>query len=115
MKIAIIALIIIFLFFVSCSPKSEISEVKSGDIVVDVREPHELKLRIGNIEGVENIPIGQLISHLDLLSHVKDEEIVLVCRSGARAYTAAQIMKKAGFKKPLVMDGGMLAWNRFKS
>ncbi|MBY9000364.1 MAG: MBL fold metallo-hydrolase [Candidatus Heimdallarchaeota archaeon] len=101
----------------SISVKLLAERIKANNppLMIDVREPHELKLRIGNIEGVENIPIGQLISHLDLLSHVKDEEIVLVCRSGARAYTAAQIMKKAGFKKPLVMDGGMLAWNRFKS
>jgi len=81
-------------------------------LMIDVREPIELRMHIGHIEGVKNIPIGELIPRLNELDSLKNQEIILVCRSGARAYTAAQIMKKAGFRKPLVLDGGMLSWNK---
>ncbi|MHA1591744.1 MAG: MBL fold metallo-hydrolase [Candidatus Heimdallarchaeaceae archaeon] len=84
-------------------------------LMIDVRESHELRLKIGQIKGVENVPIGVLIPNLGQLNHLKEDDIIIVCRSGARAYTAAQIMKKAGFRKPLVMDGGMLAWNRMRT
>ncbi len=87
-------------------------ERKEQPFMIDVREPFELRQRIGHIEGVINIPIGKLIPNLEQLSEKKNEEIIIVCRSGARAYTAAQIMKKAGFRKTFVLNGGMLAWNR---
>jgi rhodanese-related sulfurtransferase len=41
----------------------------------------------------------------------KGKNLVTVCRSGARAYTAAQIMKQLGFDNVSVLDGGMLNWN----
>ena len=84
---------------------------KREPLMIDVREPHELIQQLGKIEGVINIPIGKLIVNLNKLKDKKDEEIILVCRSGARAHTASQIMKKVGFKKTLVLEGGMLAWN----
>ena len=61
-----------------------------------------------------NIPIGKLIASLDELEDKKEEEIIIVCRSGSRANTAAKIMMKAGFRHPLVLMGGMLAWNRLR-
>jgi len=89
-------------------------KLKTGQnlLMIDVREPIELRMKIGHIKGVKNIPIGRLIPKLIELDSLKNQEIILVCRSGARAYTAAQIMKKAGFRRPLVLNGGMLAWNR---
>ncbi|MCK5007505.1 MAG: rhodanese-like domain-containing protein [Spirochaetales bacterium] len=38
-------------------------------------------------------------------------EIVAVCRSDVRAYTAAQILGQAGFPNVRVLEGGMIAWN----
>jgi glyoxylase-like metal-dependent hydrolase (beta-lactamase superfamily II)/rhodanese-related sulfurtransferase len=80
-------------------------------IMIDVREPLELKQELGKIEGVINIPIGNLVTKIENFEDKKEEEIILVCRSGARAYTAAQIMQKIGFTRTLVLEGGMLAWN----
>jgi rhodanese-related sulfurtransferase len=49
------------------------------------------------------------------LESSRNDEIITVCRSGARAHTAAQILKKAGFEKAHVLAGGMLVWNASKS
>ena len=96
----------------SISPRNLMKKIKNNErvVLIDVREPIELE-QLGYIEGVVNIPIGNLITKLDELEDSKEEEIIIVCRSGSRAHTAAQIMKKAGFWKPLVLNGGMLAWN----
>lgn len=80
-------------------------------LFVDVREPQELSEELGYIEGSTNIPIGSLAARLSELDKDKDREIITVCRSGARAHTAAQIMTKAGFSKASVLSGGMIAWN----
>ncbi|MHA2296611.1 MAG: MBL fold metallo-hydrolase [Candidatus Hodarchaeales archaeon] len=78
-------------------------------ILLDVREAHELRGPLGHIPGIIHIPIARLPSRLSELE--KSEEVVTVCRSGARAYSAAQIMKQAGFKRVSVLNGGMIAYN----
>ncbi len=80
--------------------------------LLDVREPYELESELGHIEGVRNIPITKLISEIEELSGEKDREIILICRSGGRATTAAQILRQMGFEKPIVLEGGMIGWRR---
>ena len=84
----------------------------TAPLLIDVREPHELTGQLGAIEGVVNIPIGSLASRLGDLGEDMGREIVVVCRSGARAVTGAQILTKAGFTNVRVLEGGMLAWQR---
>lgn len=81
-------------------------------ILMDVREAHELHGELGHIDGIVHVPIGNLARHITDLEKDKDREVVTVCRSGARAHTAAQILAKSGFQKVSVLAGGMIAWNR---
>ena len=89
----------------------ELAEYK-GAILIDVREPDEIVGPLGAIEGVKNIPVGSLTHRLDELKDYKDKDIIAVCRSGARANTAAQIMITAGFEKVKVLNGGMIKYNK---
>jgi glyoxylase-like metal-dependent hydrolase (beta-lactamase superfamily II)/rhodanese-related sulfurtransferase len=88
-------------------------KLTSGEnpVLLDVREKHELTARLGHIDGIVHIPIGALSKRLEELKGDSDREIITVCRSGARAHTAAQILQKAGFAKVAVLAGGMIAWN----
>lgn len=81
-------------------------------LLLDVRESQELAAELGRLPNIEHIPIGSLSRSLPLLEAYKDREIVTVCRSGARAHTAAQILMQAGFQKASVLMGGMTAWNK---
>ncbi|MHA2247753.1 MAG: MBL fold metallo-hydrolase [Candidatus Hodarchaeales archaeon] len=83
---------------------------KQVPLMIDVREKHELKGPLGHLQDIKHIPLGHLISNLEKLSSLKDQEIILICRSGARAHTAAQIMQKKEFSKAFVLEGGMKAW-----
>ncbi len=80
----------------------------SDAILLDVREPDELTGPLGSLEGAKNIPVGELTHRLSELDKYKNEKIVTVCRSGARATTAAQILTTAGFTNVAVLDGGMI-------
>jgi rhodanese-related sulfurtransferase len=53
-----------------------------------------------------NIPLGQLRSRLAELP--RDREILVVCRSGQRAYYATRMLLQKGFKARTV-SGGMLS------
>lgn len=82
-------------------------------LLLDVRESSELSGPLGQIDGVVHIPIGVLSHRLQELegAAASGQGIVTVCRSGARAHTAAQILKVAGYARVSVLEGGMIAWN----
>jgi rhodanese-related sulfurtransferase len=80
-----------------------------GVRVVDVREPPELSGELGHIRGVEPVPLASVL--VATQSWCKDDEIVLVCRSGARSGRAAAALAAAGFRRVMNMVGGMVAWN----
>ncbi len=75
--------------------------------VFDVRELHEYEEF--NI-GATLIPLGTLPSKLEELSHLKNEEIILHCRSGSRSGNAKMYMLDNGFTKVRNLLGGVLAW-----
>jgi NADPH-dependent 2,4-dienoyl-CoA reductase/sulfur reductase-like enzyme/rhodanese-related sulfurtransferase len=72
--------------------------------LLDVREPAELAVE--NAPGALNIPLGQLRSRLGELP--RDREILVICRSGQRAYSATRILLQKGFKARNLV-GGMLS------
>ncbi|OII68020.1 rhodanese-like domain-containing protein [Streptomyces sp. CC77] len=79
-----------------------------GPRVLDVRTPGEF--RTVHIPGSYNVPLDTLREHrAELLTHL-DEDVVLVCRSGARAAQAEQALAEAGLPNLWVLDGGMMAW-----
>ena len=56
--------------------------------------------------GAVNIPLPQLRSRLGELP--RDQEILVICRSGGRAYFATRILLQNGFKARNI-SGGMLS------
>jgi adenylyltransferase/sulfurtransferase len=85
-------------------------KLKRGDKthLIDVREPHELA--ISRIEGAQNIPLGELATHLEELDSA--QEIVLFCKSGTRSARALEVLMSAGFRKVKNLHGGINAWAR---
>ncbi len=76
--------------------------------IVDVREPQENAAF--NIGG-QLIPLGRIQTmQADELEPLKEEEIILYCRSGARSGQACLILDSLGFKNTKNLTGGMLAW-----
>ncbi|MFI8321466.1 rhodanese-like domain-containing protein [Streptomyces sp. NPDC085529] len=76
--------------------------------LLDVRTPGEF--RTVHIPGSSNVPLDTLREHrAELRAHL-DEDVVLVCRSGARAAQAEQVLAEAGLPGLRVLDGGVTAW-----
>lgn len=79
---------------------------ESGAFVLDVREPNEWEA--GHIPGATLIPLGELESRLDEIP--KDQEILVVCRSGNRSAQARDLLKNKGINLVSSMAGGMNQW-----
>jgi len=72
--------------------------------LLDVREAFELAVE--EAPGAVNIPMGQLRGRLNELP--RDREILVICRSGGRAYYATRMLLQNGFKAR-TLSGGMLS------
>jgi rhodanese-related sulfurtransferase len=81
--------------------------------LIDVREPHEnAEFNIGG----KLLPIGNIQSmQIEDIEDLKNEEVILYCRSGNRSGISASILDQLGFTNTKNLIGGMLAWQeKFK-
>lgn len=78
--------------------------------LVDVREPHEnAEFNIGGVL----LPLGMVQTmQIDEIENLKDEEVILYCRSGNRSGQAALFLEGMGFANTKNLLGGMLAWQQ---
>ena len=88
------------------SVEEAVSKQQEGAFILDVREPSEWN--DAHIEGATLIPLGELESRVDELP--KDQEIVVVCRSGNRSAQARDLLLNNGFTQVTSMAGGLNQW-----
>jgi len=74
--------------------------------IIDVRQPQEYA--IARLENSQLIPLANLEVNLHQLN--RDEEIVVLCRSGIRSAQAVKFLREAGFRHVRNLTGGILAW-----
>ncbi len=76
--------------------------------LIDCREPHEYAEF--NI-GATLIPLGKFQTfQIDELEHLKNEEVIIHCRSGNRSGQACMLLDTMGFTNTKNVVGGMLEW-----
>ncbi len=76
--------------------------------LVDVRQPDETAEY--NIGGIA-LPLGNIQNmQIEDLEELKNQEVILYCRSGQRSGVAAMILDQMGFSNTKNLTGGMLAW-----
>ncbi|MFO7448346.1 MAG: MBL fold metallo-hydrolase [Ignavibacteriaceae bacterium] len=78
--------------------------------LLDVRESFELLM--GKVDGVTNIPIGELPKRLNELPD-KNKEIVCICASGNRSFEAAHFLSSKGYKNIYNLEGGTYGWLQY--
>jgi len=78
----------------------------SGAFILDVREPSEWQEY--HIPGATLIPLGELANRVNEVP--KDQEVVVVCRSGNRSQEGRDILRQAGFEQVTSMTGGIKQW-----
>jgi len=76
--------------------------------LIDCREPHEYaEFNLGG----KLIPLGKIQAmQTEELDDLKEEEIIIHCRSGQRSMMACLFLDTLGFKNTKNVIGGVLAW-----
>jgi rhodanese-related sulfurtransferase len=86
-------------------PSVTVNDLTGDEYLLDVREADEW--RAGHVEKARFVPMSELIARLDELP--KGDELVVVCRSGARSAQVAAYLNQNGWTARN-LDGGMEAW-----
>ena len=114
-----LSFLLMVIFSVSCNAKSTENiirmdgsrleailndETERGKyLIIDVREDYEYKA--GHVPYSINISVQEIESRISEISDWKEKNVVVICRSGRRSRTAAEILVKYGFKKIFDADG----------
>lgn len=90
------------------TPEEIRAKLERGEALnlVDVRE-HEEVLQ-GMIPGARHIPLGELPDRIAEIP--KDQDVILICRSGNRSSRACDYLQHMGYTRLKNMTGGMLAY-----
>ncbi len=89
-------------------------------ILIDVREPNEFAMLC--ILGSINVPRGVLEQSCEWdyeetipeLAKSREQEIVVICRSGNRSVLAADMMMRMGFSNVVSLKTGVKGWNDYE-
>lgn len=88
-------------------PKQTQTEVESGAMLVDVREPDEWYA--GHLPGAIHIPMGEIPKRLHELP--RDRKLIFTCRSGNRSGTIKDyLIDEHGYSDVHNQLGGIIAW-----
>jgi rhodanese-related sulfurtransferase len=88
-------------------------------LIVDVREPYEYEAM--HIAGSINVPRGILESACEWdfeetvpeLVQAREQEVVVVCRSGYRSVLAAHSMQVLGYQDVVSLETGLRGWKDY--
>ena len=85
-------------------------KMDSGEHInlIDCREPNEYEE--ANLGG-KLVPLGKIQTmQIEDLEHLRDEEVIVHCRSGKRSMMACMVLDQMGFTNTYNLEGGILAW-----
>ena len=86
------------------------SRMDTGEKInlVDCREPQEYaEFNLGG----QLVPLGKIQTmEIEEIEGLKEEEVIIYCRSGNRSMVACLFLDTLGFKNTKNLTGGMLGW-----
>lgn len=77
-------------------------------LVVDLRPSAEFEK--GHIPGSRNVQMAQFDPENKVLANAKSLPVVAVCKAGMTSADAAKRLRKAGFERVYMLEGGIGAW-----
>lgn len=91
------------------TPAEFVARRDAGEVLtlLDVRETWELG--VASVPDVLHIPMGEVAERVHEID--RDQEIVVLCRSGRRSLEVAKYLQQNGFRA-VNLAGGILAWAR---
>ncbi len=97
-------------------------ELRSGQpiLLVDIREPYEFD--VVHVPDSLNVPRGIVEQASEMgyeetverLAKARDDQVILICRSGHRSVLTAHVLQLMGFRHVRSLRLGLRGWNDFE-
>lgn len=89
-------------------------------LIIDIREPYEFDAM--HIQDSLNVPRGILETACEYdfeetvpeLVEARNQDVILICRSGNRSIFAAEVMQQMGYQHVYSLKTGLRGWNEFE-
>lgn len=83
---------------------------RENALVVDLQPAGDFEK--GHIPGSKNVQMSQFDPENKMLAGAKALPVVAVCKTGVTSVQAAKRLRKAGFERVHVLEGGIAAWQQ---
>lgn len=80
-------------------------------MVIDVRTQEEFSGPLGHIAGAQLKPVQEMQNWASQIDSLKNQQVILICRTVNRSGKAADYLRSRGFKNLVAVQGGMVEWN----
>jgi rhodanese-related sulfurtransferase len=90
-------------------PTTTLGKAKEGALIVDVREIDEINQFSFDVPNYLAIPLSQFEERF--IEIPKNQDLVIVCHSGARSLKATYYLMNHGYPSVANMSGGILKWH----
>jgi rhodanese-related sulfurtransferase len=91
-------------------PAESVLLINKGAAVLDLRSEGEFSA--GHIIHARNIPLSELEARAAELEKLRGQSLLVCCKTGSDAATAAAKLAKRGFESLAVLKGGISAWQQ---
>lgn len=81
---------------------------KDDSLMLDIRSAADFKT--GRVLGAMSIPFAEMTKRKGELEKYKDKPVIIICKTGQTAASAANMLRKDGFSEVYRMTGGMMEW-----
>jgi uncharacterized membrane protein YdjX (TVP38/TMEM64 family)/rhodanese-related sulfurtransferase len=85
---------------------------RDGIAVLDVRSAADYNGELGHISDALNIPLDELPRRIGELDAHRLTPLAVICRTSRMSDTAVKMLHDAGFKRVLLVDDGMVGWQK---
>ena len=81
-------------------------------LVLDVRAARDYASASGHIPNAKSIPLDELPRRLTEIESYRDRPLAVICRTNRMSGKAVTLLRTAGFQQALLVDDGMVGWER---
>ena len=81
-------------------------------VVLDVRSTRDYHGDLGHVAGSLNIPLDELPQRLAEIEPRRERPLAVICRTNRMSGKAVTLLRDAGFQQALLVNDGMVGWQR---